>query len=189
MRFKREDTVLAVTVQGSRVRQVQEAGTDSEAEEEKQTTTVRGERHHSGHVSGGKGSMWQRRRKRGIQLTVSKTRDTTRMQGYRQTISSNDSAPLPATDEKWHPDEKGYQEYGDNGEDDDDNDDDEEEEEEEEEENAHRLRSAPMQGGRASLWRLVPPTDMKAEEVDEATPKNADPDQQVAKRMELSTPY
>ncbi len=28
-----------------------------------------------------------------------------------------------------------------------------------------------MQGGRASLWRLVPPTDMKAEEVDEATPK------------------
>ena len=39
------------------------------------------------------------------------------------------------------------------------------------EENAHRLRSALMQGGRASLWRLVPPTDMKAEEVDEATPK------------------
>ena len=39
------------------------------------------------------------------------------------------------------------------------------------EENARRLRSAPMQGGRASLWRLVPPTDMKAEEVDEATPK------------------
>ena len=37
--------------------------------------------------------------------------------------------------------------------------------------NARRLRSAPMQGGRASLWRLVPPTDMKAEEVDEATPK------------------
>ena len=35
----------------------------------------------------------------------------------------------------------------------------------------HRLRSALMQGGRASLWRLVPPTDMKAEEVDEATPK------------------
>ena len=86
-------------------------------------------------------------------------------------ISSNDSAPLPATDEKWHPDEKGYQEYGDNGEDDDDNDDDDDDEEEEEEENAHRLRSAPMQGGRASLWRLVPPTDMKAEEVDEATPK------------------
>eukprot|EP01048_Picozoa_sp_COSAG05_P025920 COSAG05_NODE_6824_length_896_cov_3.149310_2_plen_29_part_01 len=28
-----------------------------------------------------------------------------------------------------------------------------------------------MQGGRASLWGLVPPTDMKAEEVDEATPK------------------
>eukprot|EP01048_Picozoa_sp_COSAG05_P022636 COSAG05_NODE_4605_length_1441_cov_10.143070_1_plen_55_part_00 len=28
-----------------------------------------------------------------------------------------------------------------------------------------------MQGGRASLWRLVPPTDMKAEEVNEATPK------------------
>ena len=46
---------------------------------------------------------------------------------------------------------------GENGEDDDDN--------------AHRLRSALMQGGRASLWRLVPPTDMKAEEVDEATPK------------------
>ena len=43
--------------------------------------------------------------------------------------------------------------------------------EDDEEENAHRLRSAPMQGGRASLWRLVPPTDMKAEEVDEATPK------------------
>ena len=32
-------------------------------------------------------------------------------------------------------------------------------------------RSAPMQGGRASLWGLVPPTDMKAEEVDDATPK------------------
>ena len=58
---------------------------------------------------------------------------------------------------------KGYQEYGDNGEDDDDDDDDEE--------NVHRLRSAPMQGGRASLWGLVPPTDMKAEEVDDATPK------------------
>ena len=73
---------------------------------------------------------------------------------------------------------------GENGEDDDDNDDDDDDEE-----NAHRLRSALMQGGRASLWRLVPPTDMKAEEVDEATPKNADPDQRVAKRMELSTPY
>ena len=48
--------------------------------------------------------------------------------------------------------------------DDDDDDDDDEE-------NAHRLRSAPMQGGRASLWGLVPPTDMKAEEVDDATPK------------------
>ena len=48
--------------------------------------------------------------------------------------------------------------------DDDDDDDDDEE-------NAHRLRSAPMQGGRASLWGLVPPTAMKAEEVDEATPK------------------
>ena len=49
---------------------------------EKQTTAVRGAGHHSGHVSGGKGSMWRRRRKRGIQLTVSKTRDTIRMQGY-----------------------------------------------------------------------------------------------------------
>ena len=28
-----------------------------------------------------------------------------------------------------------------------------------------------MQGGRASLWGLVPPADMKAEEVDDATPK------------------
>ena len=47
--------------------------------------------------------MWQRRRKRGIQLTVSKTRDTTRMQGYGSVkvgISSNDSAPLPPTDMK-----------------------------------------------------------------------------------------
>ena len=34
-----------------------------------------------------------------------------------------------------------------------------------------RRLPALMQGGRASLWRLVPPTDMKAEEVDEATPK------------------
>ena len=66
-------------------------------------------------------------------------------------------------------DEKGYQEYGDNGEDDDDNDDDDDDDDDEE--NAHRLRSALMQGGRASLWRLVPPTDMKAEEVDAATPK------------------
>ena len=55
--------------------------------------------------------------------------------------------------------------YGDRGDDDDDDDDDDDEE------NVHRLRSALMQGGRASLWRLVPPTDMKAEEVDEATPK------------------
>ena len=124
--------------------------------------------------------MWQRRRKRGIQLTVSKTRDTTRMQGYGSVkvgISSNDSAPLPATDEKWHPDEKGYQEYGDNGENDDDNDDDDDDndddddDDDDDEENAHRLRPAPMQGGRASLWGLVPPTDMKAEEVAEATPK------------------
>ena len=69
-------------------------------------------------------------------------------------------------------DEKGYQEYGENGEDDDDNDDDDDDDDDDdEEENAHRLRSALMQGGRASLWRLVPPTDMKAEEVDEATPK------------------
>ena len=36
---------------------------------------------------------------------------------------------------------------------------------------ASSFRSALMQGGRASLWRLVPPTGMKAEEVDEATPK------------------
>ena len=86
---------------------------------------------------------------------------------------------------KWHPDEKGYQEYGDNGEDDDDNDDDDDDDEE----NAHRLRSAPMQGGRASLWRLVPPTDMKAEEVDEATPKMLTRISKWQKRMELSTPY
>ena len=68
------------------------------------------------------------------------------------------------------------QEDGDNGEDDDDNDDDDDDDDDDDnddddEENAHRLRSAPMQGGRASLWGLVPPTDMKAEEVDEATPK------------------
>ena len=94
-----------------------------------------------------------------------------------------------ATDEKWHPDEKGYQEYGDNGEDDDDNDDDDDDDDEEEEENAHRLRPAPMQGGRASLWRLVPPTDMKAEEVDEATPKMLTRISKWQKRMKLSTPY
>ena len=64
---------------------------------------------------------------------------------------------------------------------DDDDDDDEEE-------NAHRLRSAPMQGGRASLWGLVPPADMKAEEVDDATPKMLT-GSASGKRMELSTPY
>ena len=58
---------------------------------------------------------------------------------------------------KWHSDEKGYQKYGDNGEDDDDNDDDDDDDDDDDEENAHRLRSAPMQGGRASLWGLVPP--------------------------------
>ena len=73
---------------------------------------------------------------------------------------------------------------GENGEDDDDNDDDDDDEE-----NAHRLRSAPMQGGRASLWRLVPPTDMKAEEVDEATPKMLTRISKWQKRMKLSTPY
>ena len=71
-------------------------------------------------------------------------------------------------------------EYGDRGDDDDDDDD---------EENVHRLRSALMQGGRASLWRLVPPTDMKAEEVDEATPKTLTRISKWQKRMELSTPY
>ena len=85
------------------------------------------------------------------------------MQGYSQTTlhRSRRSTIRSGTRKK-----KGYQEYGDNGEDDDDDDDDDDDEE-----NVHRLCSAPMQGGRASLWRLVPPTDMKAEEVDAATPK------------------
>ena len=60
---------------------------------------------------------------------------------------------------------------GDDDGNDNDDDDDDDDDNEDDEENARRLRSAPMQGGRASLWRLVPPTDMKAEEVDEATPK------------------
>ena len=93
-----------------------------------------------------------------------------------------------ATDEKMAPGRKGIPKvYGDNGEDDDDNDDDDDDDDDEE--NAHRLRSALMQGGRASLWRLVPPTDMKAEEVDEATPKMLTRISKWQKRMKLSTPY
>ena len=54
-------------------------------------------------------------------------------------------------------------------------------------------RAKNMQGGRAATAEpsftveAGPPTDMKAEEVDKATSKNADPDQRVVKWMELST--
>ena len=54
----------------------------------------------------------------------------------------------------------------------------------------HKAFGAVCAGGRASLWRLVPPTDMKAEEVDEATPKMLTRiSKWQKKRMKLSTPY
>ena len=41
----------------------------------------------------------------------------------------------------------------------------------------------------SAMQRLVPPTDMKAEEVDEATPKMLTRISKWQKRMKLSTPY
>ena len=96
------------------------------------------------------------------------------MQGYSQTTlhRSRRSTIRSGTRKK-----KGYQEYGDNGEDDDDDDDDDDEE------NVHRLRSAPMQGGRAAIaapsftMEAGPPHGYEGGGSGRSHPENADPDQ------------